>query len=167
MYATMTASRVTLLRVVIMALTLIGSQCEGGSGIMRWKLCGNRLSDIAITICKSRGGIYEPRERRSGPLERAVGGYERRIRRSEDGIVEECCRKACTFNQILQYCAQPPQKEEQITEDIGDLLNIARSPVGTISGDEERSLTTARPPRVGTYRRPMSEHIVFLDGEDN
>ncbi|XP_022647275.1 insulin-like [Varroa jacobsoni] len=161
MYGSITVSRAILLRALIVALTLVGSQCESVA-VTRWKLCGNRLSDIAIMICQNRGGIYEPRERRSGLLERAVGSYERRIRRSEDGIVEECCRKSCTYDQIIQYCARPLQNEESTKQNIGELLAISRGPGIAISANDDRR-TTTRPARVSTYRRPSDEQIVFLD----
>lgn len=96
------------------------------------RLCGRRLADILSMICQRHGGFHAPRERRDvtnkASNKRAVIEVFKPVARrtvlespeyipeshsnaetafafQNDGVVDECCKKQCTFSTLVSYCA--------------------------------------------------------------
>ncbi|GBN38973.1 hypothetical protein AVEN_202208-1 [Araneus ventricosus] len=72
----------------------------------RGVLCGTQLSEALSLACGSN--FYVPREARDSSLgvmkDRVALSFLGRHRRLHRGIVEECCHKSCSMQELLSYC---------------------------------------------------------------
>ncbi|KPP66907.1 insulin-like growth factor II-like, partial [Scleropages formosus] len=66
-------------------------------------LCGGELVDALQFVCGYRGFYF------SRPTSRSNS------RRSQKGIVEECCFKRCSLSLLEQYCAKPAKSERDVS----------------------------------------------------
>ncbi|XP_048825732.1 insulin-like growth factor II isoform X1 [Brienomyrus brachyistius] len=66
-------------------------------------LCGGELVDALQFVCGSRGFYF------SRPTSRFNS------RRTQNGIVEECCFKSCSLRLLEQYCAKPSKSERDVS----------------------------------------------------
>ncbi|XP_067129278.1 probable insulin-like peptide 5 [Centruroides vittatus] len=96
-------SRSTLLLLCVILVTRLHSPHA-------YKFCGRALADILSLICQNRGGLYSPdsdAEMKKNEIFYELGYYKSKRR----GIVDECCKKSCTFETLASYCALPFQVE--------------------------------------------------------
>ncbi|CAL1262099.1 unnamed protein product [Larinioides sclopetarius] len=74
----------------------------------RGVLCGKKLSDAVSLVCGN--DIYVPREIRNSPLglmkDSEALSFLGRLNRQHRGIVEECCHKSCTVQELQSYCGK-------------------------------------------------------------
>lgn len=71
-----------------------------------YKFCGRALADILSLICRNRGGLYSPDtdiEVKKNEIFYHLGYYKSKRK----GVVDECCRRSCTFETLASYCAWP------------------------------------------------------------
>ncbi|KAL4622700.1 insulin-like growth factor II, partial [Arapaima gigas] len=66
-------------------------------------LCGGELVDALQFVCEDRGFYF------SRPTSRSNS------RRSQKGIVEECCFQSCDLQLLEQYCAKPAKSERDVS----------------------------------------------------
>ncbi|XP_067142887.1 insulin-like [Centruroides vittatus] len=94
----------------------------------RIQVCGPELSDVLSLICN--GTYYNPHSRRfistyhdlsnpywnlvsssyRYPLQNIPAAFSDRKKR---GVVDECCRNSCTFEQITAYCGSSESEEQE------------------------------------------------------
>ncbi|GFX55110.1 hypothetical protein TNCV_1155711 [Trichonephila clavipes] len=90
----------------ILALLVGAIVTEPISRHTRGVLCGTELSDALSLACGSI--FYVPRNRRDPSLGMLKGtvamSFFGRHRRQHRGIVEECCHKSCSMQELLSYC---------------------------------------------------------------
>ncbi|CAL1262098.1 unnamed protein product [Larinioides sclopetarius] len=74
----------------------------------RGVLCGKELSDAVSLACGNN--IYDPRVVRNSPLglmkDSVALSFLGRLNRQHRGIVEECCHKSCSLQELLSYCGK-------------------------------------------------------------
>ncbi|GFS55514.1 uncharacterized protein TNIN_17391 [Trichonephila inaurata madagascariensis] len=108
----------------LVCMTLFIIVITSDMGILGFKLCGWRLAETLQMVCKDYGGFYSSHLRHSrevssgSALERGIYHHARREKRmyiQKRGIVDECCRKHCSFRDILSYCANPYETNENAT----------------------------------------------------
>ncbi|KAG5839096.1 hypothetical protein ANANG_G00201310 [Anguilla anguilla] len=87
-------------RALIFTVALTMYVVDAGSGET---LCGGELVDALQFVCEDRGFYF------SRPTSRANS------RRSQKGIVEECCFQSCDLNLLEQYCAKPAKSERDVS----------------------------------------------------
>ncbi|KAJ8249096.1 hypothetical protein GJAV_G00231130 [Gymnothorax javanicus] len=87
-------------RVLIFTMALTLYFVDSGSGET---LCGGELVDALQFVCQDRGFYI------SRPTSRANS------RRSQKGIVEECCFQSCDLMLLEQYCAKPAKSERDVS----------------------------------------------------
>ncbi|KAL4613460.1 insulin-like growth factor II [Arapaima gigas] len=83
---------------VTMALSLYVAEAVSAE-----TLCGGELVDALQFVCGFRGFYF------SRPTSRWNN------RRSQKGIVEECCFKRCSLSLLEQYCAKPAKSERDVS----------------------------------------------------
>ncbi|GIY39693.1 hypothetical protein CDAR_271491 [Caerostris darwini] len=81
------------------------------------KLCGWRLAETLQMICKEYGGFYSSNYRMMRDTSPVLdygrhfrsrrGRQQSSSRITKRGVVDECCRKHCFFQDIMAYCANP------------------------------------------------------------
>lgn len=84
---------------LVLALIVVACSCvSADSGNV---YCGRRLSSVLAALCydssnmvKRDGGWWMP-----PASARALGGA-----RGKRGLVDECCYKSCTLDELLTYC---------------------------------------------------------------
>ncbi|KAJ8343202.1 hypothetical protein SKAU_G00305310, partial [Synaphobranchus kaupii] len=86
-------------RVLIFTMALTMYVVDAGSGET---LCGGELVDALQFVCEDRG-FYFSRPNRANS------------RRSQKGIVEECCFQSCDLMLLEQYCAKPAKSERDVS----------------------------------------------------
>ncbi|GFQ93750.1 hypothetical protein TNCT_630991 [Trichonephila clavata] len=90
----------------ILALLVGAIVTEPISRHTRAVLCGAQLSEALSLACGSN--FYVPRNIRDpslGMLKSTVAmSFFGRHRRQHRGIVEECCHKSCSMQELLSYC---------------------------------------------------------------
>ncbi|XP_055928761.1 uncharacterized protein LOC129959889 [Argiope bruennichi] len=163
------------------------------------RMCGRRLADLLNFVCGKHGGFHSPRATRgvsdrsssktsvvelrfplsgrtlnSGNQETAEIEMTSNFR---GGVVDECCRKQCTFTTLLSYCANsqhvenidleemvPPGSEPAISaEDIAEFHDAAKG----MTGPSESSAIPSHPAGFAHSRRPylgqfMRNRPVFI-----
>ncbi|XP_055524366.1 bombyxin B-7-like isoform X2 [Wyeomyia smithii] len=77
--------------------------------------CGKYLADRISDICKARGGYTQ--------LSTSLIQHQSH-RRNKRGVVEECCKRSCTDDTLIQYCMELSSAEEQ-TEQVS-ILNVPK-----------------------------------------
>ncbi|KAJ8252597.1 hypothetical protein COCON_G00219090 [Conger conger] len=87
-------------RVLIFTVALTMYVVDAGSGET---LCGGELVDALQFVCEDRGFYF------SRPTSRSNS------RRSQKGIVEECCFQSCDLMLLEQYCAKPAKSERDVS----------------------------------------------------
>lgn len=93
--------RLSLVIVVILGLPLLMvNAIPHARGHQRTiRLCSKNLSDALYLVCRDRGGYNEPF---------AYSGEESVRASSGGGLVEECCYRSCSLEQLEQYCKPAP-----------------------------------------------------------
>ncbi|KAL3187239.1 hypothetical protein MRX96_025551 [Rhipicephalus microplus] len=150
------------------SVTAVGAGLSDAPAI---RLCGRRLADLVWMICMDRGGVHSHMDRRalstgrSGdddgatsaeavattiapePAANSARYHSSQGQYSSGGIVEECCRKPCSFSTLASYCARPSDSSSL------DTFNLPPEP------------STTTPPRVVASSRLQTAHEV--DREHN
>ncbi|KFM59491.1 Bombyxin A-2-like protein, partial [Stegodyphus mimosarum] len=84
----------------ILALAAVVS----ASANTRFTLCGRQLAEALALVCDNN--YYAPREKRSvadfSHSSPVISFLERH--RRDEGIVDECCRRKCSINELRSYC---------------------------------------------------------------
>ncbi|XP_018621334.1 insulin-like growth factor 2 [Scleropages formosus] len=89
--------------VLRVAVTLgLAAMCVA-QGASAETLCGGELVDALQFVCEDRGFYF------SRPTSRSNS------RRSQKGIVEECCFQSCDLQLLEQYCAKPAKSERDVS----------------------------------------------------
>ncbi|XP_058467984.1 bombyxin B-7-like [Malaya genurostris] len=89
------------LELIITILATIPS-CYNVSGRAVRRSCGKYLADRISDICKVRGGYSQL----SSSLNQQSSNH-----RAKRGIVEECCKRSCTDDTLIQYCMEHSSME--------------------------------------------------------
>ncbi|KAF8789977.1 Insulin like protein [Argiope bruennichi] len=124
------------------------------------RMCGRRLADLLNVVCGKHGGFYAPRTTREGNQETAEIEMTSNLR---GGVVDECCRKQCSFTTLLSYCANsqyvesidleemfPPGSEPAISaEDIAEFHDATKGMT-----DQSESSAILSHPRVSIPDAP-------------
>ncbi|XP_064540094.1 probable insulin-like peptide 5 [Drosophila montana] len=104
-------------------LLLLMGFCSANS-IPSYQVCGSKLTDALYMVCKGNFGSFQHHKRGSLDLfdyveqQYETNDVEDRdtlwglpprnsltaTRRLMRGVVDECCRKPCTRQEMLQYC---------------------------------------------------------------
>ncbi|TRY90680.1 hypothetical protein DNTS_018247 [Danionella cerebrum] len=77
-------------------------------------LCGGELVDTLQFVC-GEDGFYISRPNRSNS------------RRSQRGIVEECCFRSCELRLLQQYCAKPVKSERDVSSSLFQDIAVGSS----------------------------------------
>lgn len=98
------------------------------------RLCSRRLSDALNLMC-SGTGYNEPYSYNGDDKPRAPSG---------PGLVEECCYRTCSYEQLEQYCKPTPEDKQGGSRDvIGEsirIVNLPDSPAEVQSPSKEEKL---------------------------
>ncbi|GFS69381.1 uncharacterized protein NPIL_265251 [Nephila pilipes] len=109
----------------LVCMTVFIFVISSDTGILGLKLCGWRLAETLQMVCKDYGGFYSTHLRQSREVSSGSspdeGTYhhsrrEKRLYIEKRGIVDECCKKHCSFRDILSYCANPNPMNESLNE---------------------------------------------------
>ncbi|XP_076348176.1 uncharacterized protein LOC143245791 isoform X2 [Tachypleus tridentatus] len=111
------ATPVTIYACVSIGLLLLTN------GAVSVRLCGNSLSESLAFLCSVNGGFYSPQMKRSAPMplleriRRSVITVNKRntVVSGRSGVAEECCRRSCTLETLVSYCAFPRATEMTAT----------------------------------------------------
>ncbi|KAJ8390905.1 hypothetical protein AAFF_G00098250 [Aldrovandia affinis] len=120
-----------------MALTLY--VVDAGSGET---LCGGELVDALQFVCEDRGFYF------SRPTSRANS------RRSQKGIVEECCFRSCDLMLLEQYCAKPAKSERDVSA-----TSLQVIPVLPVSKDVPRKHVAVKYSKYEVWQRKAAQRL--------
>ncbi|XP_055928866.1 insulin-like [Argiope bruennichi] len=161
------------------------------------RMCGRRLADLLNFVCGKHGGFHAPRtarevSNRSSNKTSVVGllsTLSRRTLNSDNqgtaeiemtsnlrgGVVDECCRKQCSFTTLLSYCADsqhvgnidleemvPPGSEPAISaEDIAEFHDGMTESSALLSPPASTTGFHSSRPNLGQFMRNRPVFIVL------
>ncbi|XP_064169165.1 insulin-like growth factor II isoform X5 [Anguilla rostrata] len=129
-------------RALIFTVALTMYVVDAGSGET---LCGGELVDALQFVCEDRGFYF------SRPTSRANS------RRSQKGIVEECCFQSCDLNLLEQYCAKPAKSERDVSASSLQVIP-ALSALPPLSKDGRRHVAV-RYPKYEAWQRKAAQRL--------
>ncbi|XP_064169166.1 insulin-like growth factor II isoform X6 [Anguilla rostrata] len=129
-------------RALIFTVALTMYVVDAGSGET---LCGGELVDALQFVCEDRGFYF------SRPTSRANS------RRSQKGIVEECCFQSCDLNLLEQYCAKPAKSERDVSA--SSLQVIPALPVLLPLSKDGRRHVAVRYPKYEAWQRKAAQRL--------
>ncbi|XP_064169164.1 insulin-like growth factor II isoform X4 [Anguilla rostrata] len=130
-------------RALIFTVALTMYVVDAGSGET---LCGGELVDALQFVCEDRGFYF------SRPTSRANS------RRSQKGIVEECCFQSCDLNLLEQYCAKPAKSERDVSASSLQVIP-ALSALPPLSKQDGRRHVAVRYPKYEAWQRKAAQRL--------
>ncbi|XP_020285594.1 bombyxin B-5-like isoform X2 [Pseudomyrmex gracilis] len=113
----MTRGVCTIMKTTILLLTLVlldmafaayippvEISAKGLRRIRRSQYCSSNLSNVLAVLCREHG-YNEPFSHRDNQQSYSPPG---------PGLVEECCHRSCTLEQLQLYCKAPSEKKSDI-----------------------------------------------------
>nr|UES72910.1 insulin-like protein 6 [Carausius morosus] len=94
------------------ALVLLAAATRGSWGAASPR-CGSHLADLLAAVCQGRG-YNNPLHHDTPAPPLLAGEGATRVRR---GVVDECCKKSCSYSTLQQYCKNPASAQAHRLEE--------------------------------------------------
>nr|XP_023697959.1 insulin-like growth factor II [Paramormyrops kingsleyae] len=106
-------------------------------------LCGGELVDALQFVCEDRGFYF------SRPTSRSNS------RRSQKGIVEECCFQSCDLQLLEQYCAKPAKSERDVSATALQAMPV----LSPLTKDVTRKQVTVKYSKYDVWQRKAAQRL--------